>query len=77
MQLLDEGLTGPTSNTTPTVYIIFTLKNSEPVYTVQSINSFCHFINSNVAKFQDQMPFLMPNHCYDEDQYFHQDTIFR
>ena len=39
---------------------IFTLKCSTPIYAVQFFNTFCHFTNSIVAKFYDQMPFLMP-----------------
>ena len=39
---------------------IFTLKFSTPIYANQFLNTFCHFINSIVAKFYDQMPFLMP-----------------
>ena len=39
---------------------IFTLKFSTPIYVVQFLNTFCHFTNSIVAKFYDQMPFLMP-----------------
>ena len=38
----------------------FTLKCSTPIYAVQFLNTFCHFTNSIVAKFYDQMPFLMP-----------------
>ena len=39
---------------------IFTLKCSTPIYAVQFFNTFCHFTNSIVANFYDQMPFLMP-----------------
>ena len=38
---------------------IFTLKFSTPIYAVQFLNTFCHFTNSIVAKFYDQMPFLV------------------
>ena len=39
---------------------IFTVKCSTHIYTAQFLNTFCHFTNSIVAKFYDQMPFLMP-----------------
>ena len=39
---------------------IFTLKCSTPIYAVQFLNTFCHFANLIVAKFYDQMLFLMP-----------------
>ena len=39
---------------------MFTLKCSTPIYAVKFLNTFCHFTNSNVSKFYDQMPFLMP-----------------
>ena len=39
---------------------IFALKFSTPIYPDQFLNTFCHFTNSIVAKFYDQMPFLMP-----------------
>ena len=42
------------------MHYIFALKCSTPIYAVQFFNTFCHFTNSIVAKFYDQMPFLMP-----------------
>ena len=39
---------------------IFTVKCSTHIYAAQFLNTFCHFTNSIVAKFYDQMPFLMP-----------------
>ena len=39
---------------------IFSLKSSTPIYAVQFLNTFCHFTNSIVATFYDQMPFLIP-----------------
>ena len=48
------------SDISPTMHYIFTLKSFSPIYAVQILNNFCHFINSIVAKFYDQMPFLMP-----------------
>ena len=53
-------MTRPTSDTSTTMHHIFTLKCSTPSYAVQFFNTFCHFTNSIVAKFYDQMPFLMP-----------------
>ena len=49
--LLDYGLIRPTTNTSFTVCFILTLKSSNPVYSVQFINTFCvqHF---NFKKFQ-------------------------
>ena len=70
IKLLDNVKTRSTSNTSPTIQVIFTLKNSNVVYGVLSINTFHHFINSNVTKFYDQMPFLMPSQYGDEDRYF-------
>ena len=40
MQSFDDSLTTPTSNTTSNVHDIFTLKSSNPVYTVQFIKTF-------------------------------------
>ena len=42
-----------------------------------SLYTFCHFINLNVAKFYDWMPFLTSTQYGDGDPYFHQDTISR
>ena len=53
-------MTRPTSDTSTTMHHIFTLKCSTPIYAVQCFNTFCDFINSIVAKFHDQIPFLMP-----------------
>ena len=49
--LLDYGLIRPTTNTSFTVCFILTLKSSNPIYSVQFINTFCvqHF---NFKKFQ-------------------------
>ena len=38
---------------------VFTLKFSTPNYSVQFLNTFCRFTNLIVAKFYDQMPFLV------------------
>ena len=53
-------MTRPTSDISPTMHHIFTLKSFSPIDAVQILNNFCHFINSIVAKFYDQMSFLMP-----------------
>ena len=67
MQSPDDTLIRPISSTSPTVCSIFTLKNSNPIHPVWSINSFCHFKNSNVANFCEQVPFLKPTQ-YDHDK---------
>lgn len=51
IQLQNDGLTRPTSNTSPTICSIFTLKSCNSDNGFQSINLFCYFINSDVAKF--------------------------
>ena len=48
------------SDISPTMQYIFTLKSFSPIYAVQFLNIFCHFTNLIVAKFYDQMPFLVP-----------------
>ena len=48
------------SDISPTMHYIFTLKSFSPIYAVQFLNIFCHFTNLIVAKFYDQMPFLVP-----------------
>ena len=45
--MLDDNQTKLTSSTSPIMYDIFTLKSSNPVYAIQSINKFCHLINQN------------------------------
>ena len=59
------------------MHSIFPLKNSNPIYAVQFLITFCHFINSNMAKFYDQMPSLMPFQYGDRAQYFNRGTISR
>ena len=73
----DDGLTRPTSNNSLTMHKIFTLKSSDSVYTVQFINTFCHFLNSNVGKFYATMSFPTPTYYGDDDHYFYREIIFR
>ena len=56
---------------------IFTLKSFNPVYAVWSVNTFCHFINSVVEIFYNQISFLAAAQGGDGDQYIYQDTISR
>ena len=58
VQLLNDGLTRATFNINPIMRGIFTWKIFKPVYVVCFINYFSYFINSIVAKFHDQIPFL-------------------
>ena len=77
MQSVHEGLSSPSSSTSPTMRIIFILKSSNPMYAVPFINTFYHFINSNVAKFFNQMPLPMLTQYGDLDQCLYWDTICR
>ena len=52
MYLLDDGLARSTSTTSAN------LKSSDPVYTVKFINTFYHFIISNMANVYEWMPLL-------------------
>ena len=58
--LLDDGFNRPAANMSSTVCSILTLKSYNLVYSVQFVNTFCYFLVSKVAKFYDQMPFLIP-----------------
>lgn len=58
MQSLDGLLTSLESNTCPTGRDIFTLKSSNLVRSINSINTFCYFLNSNVIEIYEQIPFL-------------------
>lgn len=62
MQLLDAGLSRPSSNTGPIVYSMVTMESSHMVYTVKCINTLL---------FLDWMPFLSQTKDGDGDQYFY------
>ena len=69
MQLLDDSFTRPTSNTSPTMCIIFTLKSSKViVYAVLFTNTFCKFVIQMLQNFYDQMLFLLPTEYGNGDQ---------
>ena len=69
MHSLDDGLAKPTSNTRSTEHNIFTLKSFNPIYTVRSINTFCHFMISWPDNLNDI------NHHSNGDKYFYPLTI--
>ena len=70
-------MTKPTSNTSLTVRGSFIFTSSNPVYAVQFIDTFYHFMNSVVAKFYDRIVLLTPIQYGDVEQYFYRDIIFR
>ena len=62
---------------TPFLPCVASLKSFNLVYAVWSVNTFCHFINSAVEIFYNQISFLAAAQDGDGDQYIYQDTISR